>query len=119
MSQGYRRKRKSHRKLVYLFLVEIIIILVLLFVLFIPSKVHRKVSVEAGAKLTNVELFLKDNQKGKFVTDMTKIDANNIGKTTILKIRKKYLLPMTGTHIMIPFNVTITIVKEIFCFLNF
>lgn len=84
MSQGYRRKRKSHRKLVYLFLVEIIIILVLLFVLFIPSKVHRKVSVEAGAKLTNVELFLKDNQKGKFVTDMTKIDANNIGKTTIL-----------------------------------
>jgi cell division septal protein FtsQ len=63
MSQGYRRKRKSHRKLVYLFLIEIIIILVLLFVLFIPSKVHRKVSVEGGAKFTNVELFLKDNPK--------------------------------------------------------
>jgi len=84
MSRGYRRKRKSHRKLVYLFLIELMIIFILLFVLFIPSKVHRKVSVEAGTSLTNIDLFLKNNQKGKFVTDMTRVDTTKTGKTTIL-----------------------------------
>ena len=83
MKQGYKRKRKSHRKLAYLLLFELIIILILLFVLFWPQKVHRKVSVEAGTKTVGIDLFLKGNQKGKFITDITKVDTGSIGETTI------------------------------------
>lgn len=83
MRQGYKRKRNSHRKLVNLLLFEIIIILVLLFVFFWPQKVHRKVVVEAGTETIDIKLFLRGNQEGKFITDMSKIDLTSIGKKTI------------------------------------
>ena len=66
MSQGYRRKRKSHRKLVYLLLVELLIIFILLLVLFMPSKVHRKVNNNNNKN--NVQKTLVKDKEAPVIT---------------------------------------------------
>ena len=84
MRQGYKRRKRKHNKLVFLFLGEIVIVVCLIFLIFWPQKVHRKVTVEAGTKTIDVSLFLKRSYKGKFLTDITTIDFTKIGEQTIV-----------------------------------
>ena len=90
MSHRNKRRKNRNLKLFFCVLVELGVIALLVFLLLLPQKVHRKVIIEAGAKKPDVSEFLKGNNKGSFLTDLSQIDSKEIGTYTIrIKVEGK------------------------------
>ena len=90
MSHRNKRRKNRNLKLFLCVLVELGVIALLVFLLLLPQKVHRKVIIEAGAKKPDVSEFLKGNNKGSFLTDLSQIDSKEIGTYTIrIKVEGK------------------------------
>ena len=90
MSHHNRKRKNKNLKLFFCVLVELGVIALLVFLLLLPQKVHRKVIIEAGAKKPDVSEFLKGNNKGSFLTDLSQIDSKEIGTYTIrIKVEGK------------------------------
>ena len=86
MSQRNVKKKNRNLRLFFCVLVELAVIALLIYLLLLPQKVQRKVTIEAGAKRPDVSIFLKGNHKGSFLTDLSKIDFKEIG-TYAIKIK--------------------------------
>ena len=86
MSHRNVKKKNRNLRLFFCVLVELAVIALLIYLLLLPQKVQRKVTIEAGAKRPDVSIFLKGNHKGSFLTDLSKIDFKEIG-TYAIKIK--------------------------------
>ena len=83
MSHYYKKKKSKNLKLFFLASIELGIIAFLLFLLLLPQKTYRKVTIEAGSVAPDISKFIKGNNEGKFVTDISKINLKEIGSHTI------------------------------------
>lgn len=83
MSHYYKKKKSKNLKLFLLASIELGIIAFLLFLLLLPQKTYRKVTIEAGSVAPDISKFIKGNNEGKFVTDISKINLKEIGSHTI------------------------------------
>lgn len=86
MSRHNVKRKNRNLRLFFCVLVELAVIALLIYLLLLPQKVQRKVTIEAGAKRPDVSIFLKGNHKGSFLTDFSKIDFKEIG-TYAIKIK--------------------------------